>query len=33
MRSWVITPQGRQSRLGGILECKKCDEEGFPKPN
>jgi Protein of unknown function (DUF3565) len=32
-RPWVITPQGRQSRLGVILECKKCDEEGAPEPN
>lgn len=32
-RPWVITPQGRHSRLGVILECKKCDEEGAPEPN
>ncbi|HEY2105848.1 MAG TPA: DUF3565 domain-containing protein [Candidatus Binataceae bacterium] len=32
-RPWVITPQGRQSRLGVMLECKKCDEEGAPEPN
>jgi hypothetical protein len=32
-RPWVITPEGRQSRLGVILECKKCDEEGAPEPN
>ncbi len=25
-RPWVITEQGRQSKLGFELECKKCDE-------
>ena len=29
-RLWVITPQGRESRLGVVLECKKCDDEGPP---
>ncbi len=28
-RPWVVTPEGRQSRLGWELECKKCDEESF----
>jgi hypothetical protein len=32
-RAWVTTPQGRQSRLGVILECKKCDEQGLPQSN
>jgi Protein of unknown function (DUF3565) len=32
-RPWVTTPQGRQSRLGAILECKKCDEEGAGSPD
>lgn len=32
-RPWVITAEGRQSRLGVLLECKKCDEEGVPEPN
>ena len=32
-RPWVITAEGRQSRLGMELECKKCDEEGRPQPN
>ena len=25
-RPWVLTEQGRQSKLGFELECKKCDE-------
>jgi Protein of unknown function (DUF3565) len=25
-RPWVPTAEGRQSRLGIELECKKCDE-------
>ncbi|MFK7795687.1 MAG: DUF3565 domain-containing protein [Gammaproteobacteria bacterium] len=25
-RLWVLTEQGRQSKLGFELECKKCDE-------
>ncbi|WP_346838447.1 DUF3565 domain-containing protein [Microbulbifer sp. SAOS-129_SWC] len=25
-RPWVITEQGRQSRLGQVLDCKKCDD-------
>jgi len=25
-RDWVLTEQGRESRIGGELECKKCDE-------
>ncbi len=25
-RPWVTTAEGRQSRLGIELECKKCDE-------
>jgi hypothetical protein len=29
-RPWVITEQGRRSRLGVELECGKCDEgEGY----
>jgi hypothetical protein len=32
-RPWVLTPEGRQSRLGVTLECKKCDEEGVPESN
>ena len=31
-RPWVMTPEGRQSRLGVILDCKKCDDDGAPKP-
>ena len=29
-RPWVISPSGRQSMLGQLLKCKKCDE-GAPK--
>ena len=25
-RPWVVTPEGRQSRLGVALNCVKCDE-------
>ena len=31
-RPWVITAEGRQSRLGVILDCKKCDEDGTSEP-
>lgn len=24
-REWVLTEEGRASRIGGELECKKCD--------
>lgn len=27
MRPWVITPEGRRTRIGVELDCKKCDEE------
>jgi hypothetical protein len=27
-RPWVITPEGRASRLGMELNCKRCDEMG-----
>jgi hypothetical protein len=30
MREWVLTEEGRSSRLGFDLECKKCDE-GQPR--
>ena len=26
-RSWVLTEEGRASRIGLELECKRCDEE------
>jgi hypothetical protein len=32
MRPWVITEEGRRSRLGIELACKKCDE-GAPPDN
>ena len=25
-RPWVLTPEGRQAKLGAELECKECDE-------
>jgi hypothetical protein len=27
MREWVTTEEGRASRLGVELECKKCEED------
>lgn len=27
VREWVTTEEGRRSRLGVELECKRCDEE------
>jgi hypothetical protein len=26
LRPWVVTPEGRESKLGVKLDCKKCDE-------
>jgi uncharacterized protein DUF3565 len=26
-RPWVVTPEGRASRLGVVLNCKKCDPD------
>jgi hypothetical protein len=26
LRPWVVTPEGRASKLGVKLDCKKCDE-------
>jgi hypothetical protein len=26
VREWVTTAEGRASRIGTLLECKKCDE-------
>ena len=26
-RTWVLTEEGRASRLGFELDCKRCDEE------
>ena len=31
-RPWVVSEQGRRSKTGMILECKKCDE-GAPRDN
>ena len=27
IRDWVLTPEGRESRIGFELDCKRCDEE------
>ena len=27
-RPWVLTEDGRRSRFGFELDCKRCDEEG-----
>lgn len=27
-RPWVVTPEGRRSRIGMELVCKRCHEEG-----
>jgi hypothetical protein len=24
-RFWVTTPDGRQNRLGGLVDCRQCD--------
>ncbi len=29
-RPWVMTKQGRNSKLGRSLECKKCDQNAPP---
>jgi hypothetical protein len=26
-RDWVLTEEGRASRIGNELECRKCDEQ------
>ena len=26
-RAWVLTKDGRNEKLGVMLECKKCDDE------
>jgi hypothetical protein len=28
VRPWVVTAEGRASRLGTALECRLCDESG-----
>src|SRR5215217_6004391 len=30
-REWVLTEEGRASRIGLELECKRCDEEATPQ--
>jgi hypothetical protein len=30
-RPWVTTPEGRRSRIGMELDCKRCDEDA-PEP-
>jgi len=27
VRPWVITPEGRASRLGQVLDCRRCEAE------
>lgn len=27
VREWVLTPDGRESRVGKVLNCRKCDEK------
>ena len=31
-RTWVLSEQGRDSRLGVELNCKRCDEEVDQEP-
>jgi len=30
LRPWVVTPEGRASRIGALLNCVKCDERAPP---
>jgi len=32
-RTWVLTEEGRASRIGFELDCKRCDEEPDVLPN
>ena len=27
IREWVITEEGRDARIGSLMECKRCDDE------
>ena len=29
-RAWVVTPEGRESRLGSVLDCLRCDRRELP---
>lgn len=29
-RPWVITPAGREEKLGALLDCRKCDAGAPP---
>jgi hypothetical protein len=29
-RPWVLTPEGRATRLGAEVECRECDEREAP---
>lgn len=31
-RPWVLTPEGRESRIGAELDCGKCNEAGAEAP-
>ncbi len=28
VREWVVTEEGRAERMGRLMECRLCDEEG-----
>ena len=30
LRAWVLTDEGRRTRLGEMLNCVRCDEERTP---
>ena len=30
LRPWVVTPEGRASRIGALLSCVRCDEHAPP---
>lgn len=32
-RTWVLTPEGRASRVGFELDCRRCDEEADTENN
>ena len=31
-REWVVTPEGRQGKIGAELDCPVCDEEEERRP-
>jgi len=30
VRDWVVTPEGRDSKLGAAIECPLCDQIAMP---